>query len=233
LKPQSLLSILVPLLFLSQFTYASINPNIYFEKPNKLSQTVSGLYGGAGGLSTYQLLNLEEPVTLGAMAMPLANIAKVRNAGATVTFVNDGKVAVVGSKDDDIMLPGLERPIRPINSDFPPNQSVANAMNSESMIKYINCSGTDCSKIAEKLLKTANGQGKILEIRPAQQGQLKVYEGSNKNLEIYSYHQVYTDGKYVYDPRLSSSPIPKGDWEQHIKGINPDGIVISDKPKGF
>lgn len=44
---------------------------------------------------------------------------------------------------------------------------------------------------------------------------------------------VFTDERYVYDPRLSSSPIPKGDWEQHIKGMNPDGVRISDKLKGL
>ncbi len=48
-----------------------------------------------------------------------------------------------------------------------------------------------------------------------------------------AYHQVYTDGRYVYDPRLSSQPIPKGDWEQHIKGMNPDGVTISDKLQGL
>ncbi|HBP5363692.1 TPA: adhesin, partial [Pseudomonas aeruginosa] len=33
--------------------------------------------------------------------------------------------------------------------------------------------------------------------------------------------------------RLSSQPIPKGDWEQHIKGMNPDGVTISDKLEGL
>jgi hypothetical protein len=95
LKKQTLLSVILSFLLLSSTLFSSINPNSYLEKHNKLSQAVYGLYGRAGGLSTYQLLNLEEPVTLGAMAIPLANIAKVRNAGATVTFINDGKVGSV------------------------------------------------------------------------------------------------------------------------------------------
>jgi hypothetical protein len=76
LKKQSLLSFLVSFLLLSSTLFSSINPSSYLEKPNELSQTVYGLYGGAGGLSTYQLLNLEEPVTSAAMAIPLANIGK-------------------------------------------------------------------------------------------------------------------------------------------------------------
>lgn len=47
------------------------------------------------------------------------------------------------------------------------------------------------------------------------------------------YHQVYTDGKYVYDPRLSTRPIPKGDWEQHMRNINPTGVTISTNPEGL
>jgi filamentous hemagglutinin len=39
--------------------------------------------------------------------------------------------------------------------------------------------------------------------------------------------------RYVYDPRLSSNPIPKCDWEQHIKGMNPEGVKISDNLKGL
>lgn len=39
--------------------------------------------------------------------------------------------------------------------------------------------------------------------------------------------------RYVYDPRLSSSPVPKGDWEMHMRGMNPDGMSISDKLRGM
>lgn len=36
------------------------------------------------------------------------------------------------------------------------------------------------------------------------------------------------------DPLTPSfNPIPKGDWEQHIKNINPGGVSISDKLKGL
>lgn len=96
----------------------------------------------------------------------------------------------------------------------------------------IKCESTDCSDIASKLFDAAGGKGKIIEVRPSKIGGLNVFEnGTTESGQFY--HQVYTDGRYVYDPRLSSAPIPKGDWEQHIKGINPDGISISDKLKGL
>lgn len=72
----------------------------------------------------------------------------------------------------------------------------------------------------------------MIEVRARAKGTLNLLE----NGEIESgmvYHQVYTDGRYVYDPRVSQNPIPKGDWEQHIKGLNPGGVTISDKPVGL
>lgn len=61
---------------------------------------------------------------------------------------------------------------------------------------------------------------------------MNLYENGAKESGQF-YHQVYTDGRYVYDPRLSSTPVPKGDWEKHIKGMNPDGVTISNKLKGL
>jgi hypothetical protein len=134
----------------------------------------------------------------------------------------------------EVVLPGMNRPIRPINADFPPNQAVVDAANSPEMRKwavdYARC--IHCSEIAPKLLQAAGGKGQILEVRPTTPRNLNVFE--NGRLEQgQSYHQVYTDGRYVYDPRLSPQPIPKGDWEQHIRNINPGGVNISTDLKGL
>ena len=86
----------------------------------------------------------------------------------------------------------------------------------------------DCSDIAPQLKRAAGGVGQILEVKPAKRDNLNVYE--NGVIEpLQSFHQVYTDGKYIYGPRVSMKPIPKGDWDQHIKNINPDGITIKEK----
>lgn len=86
----------------------------------------------------------------------------------------------------------------------------------------------DCSEIAAQLQKAADGKGQILEVTPAARNDLNVYE-NGKIDSGQAYHQVYTDGQYVYDPRVSPQPIPYGDWLQHIKNINPNGVTIIQK----
>lgn len=61
---------------------------------------------------------------------------------------------------------------------------------------------------------------------PSIRGNLNVYENGIVE-EHQSYHQVYSDGRYVYDPRVSSNPIPKGDWVRLIEGTNPDGVKMT------
>ena len=90
----------------------------------------------------------------------------------------------------------------------------------------------DCSEIADGLKAAANGRGEIIEVRPTRRLNLNVFE-NGKMASSQAYHQVFTDGKYVYDPRLAAEPIPRGDWERHIRSINPDGVAISNEPRGF
>ncbi|HBP6373637.1 TPA: hypothetical protein L6A07_00005, partial [Pseudomonas aeruginosa] len=140
--------------------------------------------------------------------------------------------ATAGKVTDEFIPPGMDRPFRPVNPEFPPNKTVVDAMDSPQIQKMTSCGGTDCSEIADKLLAAAGGKGKIIEVRPSERYNLNLYE-NGREVQGQAYHQVYTDGRYVYDPRLSSQPIPKGDWEQHIKGMNPDGVTISDKLEGL
>ncbi|WP_228287711.1 hemagglutinin repeat-containing protein, partial [Pectobacterium carotovorum] len=130
-------------------------------------------------------------------------------------------------------IPGLEN-VRPENPGYPANQDVVNKMNDPKFIRWagdVDC--TDCSDIAPKLLDAAGDRGRIIEVRPTTPGSnLSVYENGKVDHEQV-FHQVYTDGKYVYDPRVSLKPIPKGDWEKHIKSINPNGVMISDKIQGL
>ncbi|MBW8314508.1 MAG: hypothetical protein K0M73_06455, partial [Hydrogenophaga sp.] len=157
-------------------------------------------------------------------SIDLAAIQRVRVEHNINAGVNGGVT--------EVTLPGMDRPVRQINTDFPPNQAVIDAANSPQMqawIKNTNC--IDCSEIAPKLLQAAGGKGQILEVQPTKPGTLNVFENGRME-QGQSYHQVYTDGKYVYDPRLSSQPIPKGDWEQHIRNINPGGVNISNDLKG-
>ncbi len=130
-------------------------------------------------------------------------------------------------------LPGLGGPLRSPDPNFPPNQSVAEAMKSSAMQQWVkNDEYIDCSEIADGLKAAANGRGEIIEVRPTRRLNLNVFE-NGKMASSQAYHQVFTDGKYVYDPRLAAEPIPRGDWERHIRSINPDGVAISNEPRGF
>lgn len=46
-------------------------------------------------------------------------------------------------------------------------------------------------------------------------------------MKSYVYHTVYSDGKYIYDPRLTSDPIPVKDYMDTVSGQNNGDIVVS------
>jgi hypothetical protein len=130
-------------------------------------------------------------------------------------------------KYTNLTLPGMSRPVRAPNPDFPPNQSIIDAMKSPKIQKMVNNTDcVDCSEIAESLLSAANGKGKIYQVQPERLGTLNVFENGRQESGM-DYHQVYSDGQYVYDPRISTTPIPLGDWLQSIRNSNPDGIKLS------
>ena len=118
-------------------------------------------------------------------------------------------------------IPGIHVPFRDYNPEYPPNWKVVQAGQENTSINH---PSYDCSELAEYLQEAANGQGKIVEVTPEEgKVELKILEKSGK-YKPFIYHQVYTDGRYVYDPRLNENPIPKGDWEKLIRGTNPGAI---------
>ena len=130
----------------------------------------------------------------------------------------DGVTHVFTAKPGEI--PGVDIPFRKVNPKYPANQEVLRESRAlQNKIKeYPNY---DCSEIAEDLLKAAKGKGKIIQVLPAKGTTLTLYELGKEDPGFY-YHQVYTDGQYVYDPRVSSDAIPKGDWEIMIRSLNPE-----------
>jgi hypothetical protein len=123
---------------------------------------------------------------------------------------------VFAAKEGEI--PGVDIPFRKVNPKYPAILEVAEEVRAlqERVRKDRNY---DCSEIAEDLLKAAKGKGRIIEVLPPQGETLTLYELGVKD-PGFTYHQVYTDGRYVYDPRVSSDPIPKGDWEIMIRSLN-------------
>ncbi|MEV5573914.1 polymorphic toxin-type HINT domain-containing protein [Spirillospora sp. NPDC052269] len=105
------------------------------------------------------------------------------------------------------------------NSAFPPDARVAKAMKKQSVDDcYV-----DCSDIALNLRDAAGGTGKIVSF-VGNGGNLRVAEDGGRSVVDYTFHHVYTDGRYAYDPRLSQTPVPWGDYMRTMRGLNPGGI---------
>src|SRR5688572_24861493 len=85
------------------------------------------------------------------------------------------------------------------------------------------CSGTDCSEIAEALRGAAGG-GQILRVTGRNGADLRLLEYGRIE-SGFKYHEVFTDGRYIYDPRLSPSAVALRDWFRMIEGLNPGAVV--------
>ncbi|MEU0541552.1 hypothetical protein ABZ319_16945 [Nocardia sp. NPDC005978] len=83
--------------------------------------------------------------------------------------------------------------------------------------------GLDCSEIAARFEKLAGGEGEMLKVLPPAGEQLRLKEFGV--WENFDYHQIFTDGKYVYDPRVDPNPIPIDVWRNGILGDNPKATI--------
>ena len=74
---------------------------------------------------------------------------------------------------------------------------------------YKNNPGYDCSEIATDFYDTAGQQGKIYRIE-GKDGVINGYEYGK--VYDFEYHEVYSDGVYIYDPRYKNTPVLKDDY---------------------
>ena len=88
---------------------------------------------------------------------------------------------------------------------------------------YKNNSGYDCSEIAADFYDAAGQQGKIYRIE-GKNGVINGYEYGK--VFDYEYHEVYSDGVYIYDPRYQNTPVLKDDYFRALKEINPGGFDV-------
>jgi hypothetical protein len=90
-----------------------------------------------------------------------------------------------------------------------------------------------CTDLALSLKAAAGGEGKVVVFSgsdarwPTQYreniiGELNV-QGTLGRSE-FAYHSAYTDGKYFFDPFVSSKPLPQGAYLEALKSANPNGI---------
>ncbi|MFF9175746.1 RHS repeat-associated core domain-containing protein, partial [Streptomyces sp. NPDC014793] len=102
------------------------------------------------------------------------------------------------------------------NPNYPPDEAAINAMRSAPIGGNI-----DCSEIANYILRETGGKGKIINFTARNDPEIVIPEKMGDVAAAYRYHDVYTDGRYVYDPAMSSGPIPYGDYERSIRLLNP------------
>ena len=146
----------------------------------------------------------------------------VLSGGEVGAFVGSGAFFAT---DGAARSPVIESPPSPL-----PNQIVLDAMKSDRIQKMAADPGCDCSEIAERLLEDAGGDGQIIEATPSKPGDLNAMENGKLETDYY-YHQVYTDGPFVYDPRLSPGAIPLNEWQQQMLKLNPNGVQFTLSPK--
>ncbi|WP_328428279.1 putative T7SS-secreted protein [Streptomyces sp. NBC_00443] len=107
------------------------------------------------------------------------------------------------------------------NPDFPADAAAVDAMRSAPIGGNI-----DCSEIAEYILRESGGQGKVINFTIKNDPIINIPENSGQLVTEYRYHDVYTDGRYVYDPAMRADPIPYGDYERAIRLLNPGKKLV-------
>jgi hypothetical protein len=125
----------------------------------------------------------------------------------------------------------LQYNFRKPNVFFSPNKKIVDLMATDKFKALLSNEIIDCSEIAQILFDASGGKGKIITIKPNEiiGGKVNIGERTAAlNLEIreYDYHTIFRDDRYVYDPRLSSDPIPRGDFQSIINKLNPEGVKM-------
>gem|GEM_PF-6368872 len=126
---------------------------------------------------------------------------------------------VVHNVDCDIF--GVDKPFSPPLPHKAPDPTIVGDMRRMNQ-EGIHC-GIDCSEIADRFQSLAGNKGEIIHVTHSQRKQLKLYEYGQ--MDFFDYHDVYTDGLYVYDPRLNPDPVLLNEWKDMILRLNPAAII--------
>ncbi|MFE7775781.1 putative T7SS-secreted protein [Streptomyces sp. NPDC057445] len=107
------------------------------------------------------------------------------------------------------------------SSTRPPSTTLTDAMRAAPRGSEI-----DCSDIASFIARNANGEGKIVHYITHSGNDIRIPEHGGEIIEDYVFHEVYTDGRYAYDPTLSANPIPLGDYERALRLSNEGEKIV-------
>jgi hypothetical protein len=124
------------------------------------------------------------------------------------------------------LIPGLERPFRTVEPTRIENSVLQRFQSSEFLSKADDFC-IDCSQLADDLIQNSS-RGSLVRITPSSGNQVVIPETVNGKIigTEFDNHFIFTNGKAVFDPRLSTDPIPKGDYSRLIRHLNPDGVVF-------
>lgn len=107
------------------------------------------------------------------------------------------------------------------NPAHPPSETLTDAMRAAPRGSEI-----DCSDIASFISNRSGGEGRIVHYTTHSGGDIMIPEQGGRIVEQYTFHEVYTDGRYAYDPTLSLDPVPLGDYERALRLTNEGEKVI-------
>lgn len=138
-------------------------------------------------------------------------------------------------------VPGIDRPFKQPNTQFPPDKDVLALIQThllQNMVARNN--NVDCSEIAEKLYARASNGTIVYYAEPdfkwpdrescfnpatiLDKIKIPEKEGNKIITAHYCYHAIFSDGRYIYDPVLSSDAIVKSEYSKLIKSLNPKGL---------
>lgn len=85
--------------------------------------------------------------------------------------------------------------------------------------RYLKDDAYDCSEIADDFYEEF-GEGKILKIYTKDIEGPVINIPENGEIKVYVEHYVYSDGKYVYDPRYAKERVLESEYLKHLQDIN-------------
>jgi filamentous hemagglutinin len=121
-----------------------------------------------------------------------------------------------------------------INTKSLPNQGASSALENQYKNLYSSGSAPYCTDYALNIRSAAGGEGKVVIFSGKDARWTNNYDwgmGSgdfrvttSQGIEEFSYHSVYTDGRYIFDPFVSEKPIPQSNYVNMLKEANPNGV---------
>jgi filamentous hemagglutinin len=90
-------------------------------------------------------------------------------------------------------------------------------------------SGAECTDLGGALQDAAGNQGGTLSVSPGE-GATTVQHPTQLGVAESNFHQVFTDGNYVFDPVYSTKPIPIAQYIELIQDLSGGNVEISQFP---